>query len=522
MSSQWPEIDRLRAGWEASHEVDALLDACLAAMVETLNADRAIVFLGHGSGTASPLRGRDRDGALSSEDLEEASRTLVERCIAEGETVTWDAQNDTQLLSAAELKLLAAVAAPIGRPARGALYVDFRRLRYARAAAQKGVFEEVAALLGEALAPTDFKPSLRPPPAEVAPPDLDALLTLPGLFAMTPVMRMAVSNVAPVLVLGETGTGKTLLADALARRIHPKEPVRVMLGTSNDHNTVVAELFGVEKGWSPHVTERSGLVAQAHGRVLILDEVLNLPLAVQPLLLDFIQFGRFRPLGHKEAKPKHVDVRILAVTNGDLEGAVRDGKFREDLYHRLAGTVVRVPPLRDRRGDIPGLAAILLPRIAPGEKWRLSLAARRALVSERLQWSGNVRQFEGLLRRAVERARQDAKGEERVITDQHLDDEAQVDTQEWRNGRGVKPLSDADFKARWEALQARQKALTREEDDLILEAWEARGRSKVKAAEALGFAAPTTFNSRFKRIQSGRARGEPVKGEPADDEPAED
>ena len=88
MNSQWPEAARLRADWEASRNVEALLDGCLSALVETLNADRAIVFLGHSSGTASPWRGRDRDGALSSGDLEESSRTLVERCIAEGETVT--------------------------------------------------------------------------------------------------------------------------------------------------------------------------------------------------------------------------------------------------------------------------------------------------------------------------------------------------------------------------------------------------------------------------------------------------
>jgi transcriptional regulator with GAF, ATPase, and Fis domain len=517
MNSQWPEAARLRADWEASRNVEALLGGCLAALVEKLNADRAIVFLGHGSGTTSPWRGRDRDGALASGELEESSRTLVERCIAEAKVVTWDSQDNTQLRSAAELKLLAAVAVPIGRPVRGALYVDFRRLRYVRAAAHTGVFEEVAALLAEAITPTDFKPPARPATSEASPPDLDALLTLPGLFAMTPVIRMAVGNVAPVLILGETGTGKTLLADALARRIQPKDPTRVMLGTSNDHNTVVAELFGVVKNWSPNVGEREGVVESAHKGVLIFDEVLNLPLAVQPLLLDFIQFGTFRPLGHKGAKPKHVDVRMIAVTNGDLEGAVRDGKFREDLYHRLAGTIVRIPPLRDRRGDIPGLAAILLPRIAPGETWRLSLAARRALVSERLLWSGNVRQFEGLLRRAVERARQNPDGGERVITDEHLDAAALVDTREWREGRGTKPLSDADFRARWEALQARQKALTREEDDLILEAWEARDKSKIKASEALGFAAPTTFNSRFKRIQSGRARGEAAEEDPTGD-----
>lgn len=510
MSLSWPAEESLRARVSAGVDLERFPDDCLEAVASELHADRAIVFLGHASGTASPLCGRDAKRALAPEALEEVSRTLVERCIRDGAPVRWDpAMTGDDAQSATELRLLAAAAVPIGEPARGALYVDFRRPLHTGGAARTDVLVAAAKLLAASLPAREFRPS-GAPSARVAPapPDLQALLSLPGLYAMAPEIEMAVNNPSPVLVLGETGSGKTLLASAIARRLERKNIVRAMLGTADDLNTITSELFGHTRGaFSGASGPRRGLVEHADGGVLVFDEVLNLPLAAQQLLLDFTQFGEYRPLGYDGHAPRRADVRIIAVTNGDIEAAVREKRFREDLYHRLAGTVLRVPSLRERRGDIPGLAAILLPQICPGERWRLSLSARRALVSERLSWPGNVRQFEGALRRAVERARQSPGPAAQVITDAHLDPEVKASVTPV-GVDGLSPLSDADFKARWDTLRARRESLRMEEDALILEALEAKGNSKKDVADLLGFESYTTLTSRVQRIKRERSRGD--------------
>ncbi|GAB5543343.1 MAG: hypothetical protein SangKO_031030 [Sandaracinaceae bacterium] len=207
----------------------------------------------------------------------------------------------------------------------------------------------------------------------------------------------------PVLVLGESGVGKTRVARALAAALDRGPVVRATLGSSEDLNTIISELFGHERGsFSGAVSARLGLVAQAHGGTLILDEVLNLRPHAQQVLLDFTQFGSYRPLGHASAEPCHADVRLIAATNGDLEAAVREGRFREDLYHRLSGFVLRVAPLRERRDAIPELAqAILAGEHAPND---LSEEAIALLSAPHLEWPGNVRQLRSTLLRARARA----------------------------------------------------------------------------------------------------------------------
>src|SRR5207249_4932513 len=110
-------------------------------------------------------------------------------------------------------------------------------------------------------------------------------------------------------------------------------------------------------------------------------------------------------LGYDRAEPKRSVVRIIGATNGDLRAAMRDGRFREDLYHRLAGVVLDLPPLRQRRGDVPVLAESILRRADPARSWRLSVGVRRLLLSPAIEWSGNVRQLERVVLRARERAR---------------------------------------------------------------------------------------------------------------------
>jgi two-component system nitrogen regulation response regulator GlnG len=219
-------------------------------------------------------------------------------------------------------------------------------------------------------------------------------------------VRAAVAGQSSVILLGESGTGKTRFAELIAKASQRTPIVRATLGQSDDLNTITSELFGHERGaFSGAAGKRTGLVEYADGGTLILDEILNLPSHAQQLLLDFTQFGQYRPLGYQGRTPKLAKVRLIAATNGDLSRAMRDGRFRQDLWFRLAAVPLRLPPLRERRPDIPQIAETFLRRLDRGRLWRLTVPARRLLLSEELDWPGNVRQLEGLMRLARDRAR---------------------------------------------------------------------------------------------------------------------
>jgi transcriptional regulator with GAF, ATPase, and Fis domain len=236
-------------------------------------------------------------------------------------------------------------------------------------------------------------------------PSLDELLWPPSMAAMRREIDSALFGESSILILGESGCGKTALARAIAEASGRHPIVRGVLGSADDLNTITSELFGHERGaFSGAVARRVGLVELAKNGTLILDEILNLPRHAQQLLLDFTQFGTYRPLGFEGAEPRRVKVRLIAATNGDLDAAIADGRFRNDLYYRLAAITLRLPPLRERRQEIPLLAENFLRRVDPAREWQLTVPLRRLLMSE-LPWPGNVRQLEALLVRATERAR---------------------------------------------------------------------------------------------------------------------
>jgi len=233
----------------------------------------------------------------------------------------------------------------------------------------------------------------------------------------------------------------------------------------------------------------------------LLDEILNLPLRAQQLLLDFTQFGRYRPLGYDRPEPKNATVRIIASTNGDLRAAIREKRFREDLYYRLAAVTLEIPPLRDRREDIPSLAERTLRRLEPTRPWELSVPLRRLLMSPTIQWPGNVRQLE----HAVERARQRAVSrdpESCVLGPEHM---------EARDlGATALDASPAEGSARphgatWQELQAERARIDEREIQVIREALKDAGGVVARAATSLGIAR-TTLSGRIAAlgIRSGR------------------
>ncbi len=223
--------------------------------------------------------------------------------------------------------------------------------------------------------------------------------------AMTAVLRnaeKAATSTIPVLIEGESGVGKELIARAIhgSGERKAKAFVAVNCGAIPD-NLVESILFGHEKGAFTGATERHiGKFAEADGGTLFLDEIGELPPAAQVKLLRALQEGEIEPVGAR--KSQSVDVRVISATNRNLLADARSGRFREDLFYRLHVFPLHVPPLRERREDIPGLVRHFLVRFCAEEgKVVKAVSAEAMAFLNSLPWPGNVRQLENAVFRAV-------------------------------------------------------------------------------------------------------------------------
>jgi len=217
----------------------------------------------------------------------------------------------------------------------------------------------------------------------------------------TSIRKVAEINV-PVLVLGESGTGKEMTARAIHQRSTRRDGPFVAINCGAiPENLIESELFGHERGsFTGAHAQRKGRIELADGGTLFLDEIGELPLLMQVKLLRFVQEQSIERIGGRTTIT--VETRIIAATNVDLEKALTEGRFREDLYYRLAVMVIKMPALRDRQGDIPLLAKVFLRRFAEQNN-RASLdfsgGALRAL--QKHDWPGNVRELENRVKRAA-------------------------------------------------------------------------------------------------------------------------
>ncbi len=202
-----------------------------------------------------------------------------------------------------------------------------------------------------------------------------------------------------MLISGESGTGKELAARAIHfRGSMAKTPFVAVDCGSLVPTLMESELFGYEKGAFTGATKsKAGLFQTADGGAIFLDEIGELPLEMQAKLLRVLQEKEVRPVG-SNAKV-NVDVRVIAATNRDLEAAYRAGTFRKDLYFRLNVVTVHLPPLRERRSDIPVLVHHFLDRYAKGLQIQVTAAAMKSLLH--YDWPGNVRELENCVARAV-------------------------------------------------------------------------------------------------------------------------
>ncbi|MCB9555441.1 MAG: sigma 54-interacting transcriptional regulator [Deltaproteobacteria bacterium] len=240
------------------------------------------------------------------------------------------------------------------------------------------------------------------PRAEAAVPRFDDLVgEHPRLRQMTGLIDRVAATDALVLLHGESGTGKELVADAIHRRsARADRPLVKVNCCALVESLLLSELFGHERGSFTGATQRRiGRFESAQGGTIFLDEIGDISERTQVALLRVLQERVFERVGG--TSPVSVDVRIICATNRDLRQLVERGEFREDLYYRLKGVELELPPLRERASDIPLLARHFLDRIAAergGEAMRLSDAAERLLMGHR--WPGNVRELENVLNSA--------------------------------------------------------------------------------------------------------------------------
>jgi len=215
------------------------------------------------------------------------------------------------------------------------------------------------------------------------------------LFAL---LAKAASTEATILLTGETGTGKEALAEAVHQRSRrAKRPFVVVDCGAIPHELIASELFGHAKGsFTGANADKQGLVEAANHGTVFFDEIGELALDLQPQLLRVLDRRQVRRVGETHAID--VDIRVIAATHRDLRAMVRAGRFREDLYYRLAVVAAHVPPLRERKSDIPALATWFAERMGRG-----SFAQSRSLLEQldRHDWPGNVRELRNVVERAL-------------------------------------------------------------------------------------------------------------------------
>ena len=361
---------------------DLLARETAAALLESTFADAAVVFVAASEGDVRVVAaaGCDPDVARS---LARAA-SFGSPAYGEGLLVTEPLGRDYDGIRYCTV----ASPYPLGLPA-------MRRFRMVTAVARQG-FE----LCGARERPAVAVEAVNERPIEPL---------LPGFVCASAAMHRVVEQIQrlqghdlTVLITGESGTGK----DLVARAIHAGSPRSAAMYlpyncTTTTRELADSQLFGHRRGsFTGAVTDQQGLIRSATGGTLFFDEIGDLPLDIQPKLLRFLEQSEIMPIG--ETRPQRVDVRVLAATNADLEQRVAEGKFREDLYYRLSVIRIQVPPLRERREEIPHLSTLFLREVSERlGKPEVQLGSATLDLFATYWWPGNVRQLRNEIQRAV-------------------------------------------------------------------------------------------------------------------------
>ena len=388
----------------ASLKVPELLDGLCGQVLEALDADTAIALV---DGEAEPaVRRRDGRGGTAA-----VSRAVLERARTNREALLVSCVPDDEALrgreSLVEEGVSSVLCTPLLHAGRllGILYADSRREDRAFGSGDLEFLRAVSHLAAPAL-----DHALQHARARTRVSELDAQVNesyraVAADAKMLEVLELARKVSAAdstVLLTGESGTGKEVLAraihDASPRRSGPFVPLNC---AALVESLLESELFGHEKGaFTGAVRARPGRIETAEGGTLFLDEIGELSPAFQAKLLRVLQDRTFYRVGGTQLI--RVDTRFVAATNRDLQAAIRESRFREDLYYRLSVVSIRIPPLRERPGDIPLLAHHFLERVRQRTKRAIRSISEGALESLRAYgWPGNVRELENVIERAA-------------------------------------------------------------------------------------------------------------------------
>jgi DNA-binding NtrC family response regulator len=301
--------------------------------------------------------------------------------------------------------------------------------------------------------------------------------TSPQMQEILRLLERIIPTKSTVLILGESGTGKGVLAEFIHYNSPRKDKPFISINCSAIPETLLeSELFGYKKGaFTGAVSDKKGLIELANEGTLFLDEIGDMPLNLQAKILKFLEFGEFIPLG--DTVKKQVDVRVIAATNKDLEALIKEGKFREDLYYRLNVIEIKIPPLRERKEDIPALTYFFIDKLSKEHGKKIKGITSEALTClMQYNWPGNVRELKNVIERAIILAT------EEYITLNELPERI----------KGEKNLSQS-FKPLKEALEEFEK-------NIILKTLKQCAYNKEKAAQLLGIDLATLYR-KLKKYQ---------------------
>ncbi len=278
-------------------------------------------------------------------------------------------------------------------------------------------FKELSAVINRALKFFELQSDYHNLKSQVSSKDGDNFIgKSSAMLIVKDIIERVAATSASVLILGETGTGKEVVAKAIHDQSQRREkPIVSVNCAAIPEGLIESELFGHEKGsFTGAVDKKIGLFEQASGGTIFLDEIGDLPLLMQSKILRVLQEGVLRPIG--SAKERRVDVRVLAATHKDLSTMMSSGQFREDLYYRLNVVTIQVPPLRERKDDIPLLCAHFLAKFKAIHSSGVTGISSRGL--QKLldyDWPGNIRELQNTIERSIVMCRGDELGEEDIL-----------------------------------------------------------------------------------------------------------